>query len=1118
MVGVQGPLPDLEDEDQPRWQPLPFAQSYAKQLRAAFRFFGYRPHITEADPAGSAAALEQAVESVLEAGPGFVVVHILAHGKLADSGGVYVVGGDERPTRHDIESWLKLVEDTEPEESAPHVLFLLDLCYSGSAARREWQHTMPGHRRRAWVIAASGIGEQAYDGHLSRAVAEVLGRFANESVRVDPSVPYIPFHLFCRQVKDLVKEYTADGPPQEVLDPLVPASDAELSHLTFFPNPAYGRDGSRAVARDRMDRTVTALLDEVADVRHFVGRASGAEAVFGEGGPVFFRGRDAEVRSLSDWLRGKGRDLRVVTGKPGAGKSALLGALVCVAHPDLRGESHGLWKSLVGGPPVVDELAVVHARKRSVSEVMAALGRQWKLGSTRSVSDVVSALQGRDRPPVLILDALDEAEDPQELMKALLALSRVCRMLVGVRPGRFAPLFRRAGRGRIDLDRVRKQRLRGELRDYLRDVLATDSHYATVEGEGIADQLADGIARALARRGAPECGEFLVAALYVRRVLDQPVPDDPAGVRRLVTAVPRDLHKVMDLHRDDHQHILWMDPVLSALAFAQGDGMPEEVVRTTAAAFGPGKPRIEQVREALDAARFYLRHGVDDEGRTVYRLFHQGLADKLRSEKPDADAVFTQLLTFVPDSRRWATAEPYLLRHAAQHAADAGRLEELLDDPEFVLHADAEALERQLRLLDGARWRPKWARRDRLPPLARLYVDTADAHRYRTPSQRRQILTIAAAQRGEQELASALASGGSWRAHRVGRVPEHRLLQEIPWDSSTQPPVWVERRSRITSLVPVSLGGGSNVITASQDGKVRVWDLRERKVLGSGAPLFDVDKGKSMVACTVLDSVILATYWFDEMGGNSSRVNVWELPDARFVKQSVNVSRQLFVAVAGATVRDRPVAVLCGYRRRPLSFDAGLLVLWDLREDRRLGEPLLDQGAPLGCVAVVSVGGRPHAVTGGGDGTVRVWDLEAGQEVRVLAGHKGGVRCVAAASVEGRPYAVTGGGDGTVRVWDLEAGQEVRVLAGHKGGVRCVVVASVGGRPHTLTGGEDDTVRISDMLTGAEEDVLCLPEGLRALAVATDGMVVAALADMLIALEPGSGLPPFLPWSPVTCA
>jgi WD40 repeat protein len=69
----------------------------------------------------------------------------------------------------------------------------------------------------------------------------------------------------------------------------------------------------------------------------------------------------------------------------------------------------------------------------------------------------------------------------------------------------------------------------------------------------------------------------------------------------------------------------------------------------------------------------------------------------------------------------------------------------------------------------------------------------------------------------------------------------------------------------------------------------------------------------------------------------------------------------------------------------------------------------------------VTADGRT-AVSGGDDGTVRVWDLAGTAAPRVLTGHDGQVRGVAV-TADGQT-AVSGGGDGTVRVWDLAGDQE----------------------------------------------------------------------------------------------
>jgi hypothetical protein len=60
-------------------------------------------------------------------------------------------------------------------------------------------------------------------------------------------------------------------------------------------------------------------------------------------------------------------------------------------------------------------------------------------------------------------------------------------------------------------------------------------------------------------------------------------------------------------------------------------------------------------------------------------------------------------------------------------------------------------------------------------------------------------------------------------------------------------------------------------------------------------------------------------------------------------------------------------------------------------------------------------------------------------------------------TTHGRPLALTGARDGTVRVWDVRAGREVRVLEGHRGSVRCLDVN--GGR--CVSGSYDTEARVS---------------------------------------------------------
>ncbi|MFG2910318.1 WD40 repeat domain-containing protein [Kitasatospora sp. NPDC048286] len=116
----------------------------------------------------------------------------------------------------------------------------------------------------------------------------------------------------------------------------------------------------------------------------------------------------------------------------------------------------------------------------------------------------------------------------------------------------------------------------------------------------------------------------------------------------------------------------------------------------------------------------------------------------------------------------------------------------------------------------------------------------------------------------------------------------------------------------------------------------------------------------------------------------------------------------------------------------------------------------------------VPVDGREVVVTGGDDGTVRLWDLATGEAVgEPMADHVGQVRAVAAAELDGRAVAVSVGTDEVVRVWDLTTRRLLYPpLAGHFDWVTGVDTAVVRGRPVAVTCGDDLSVRVWDLATG----------------------------------------------------
>ena len=172
----------------------------------------------------------------------------------------------------------------------------------------------------------------------------------------------------------------------------------------------------------------------------------------------------------------------------------------------------------------------------------------------------------------------------------------------------------------------------------------------------------------------------------------------------------------------------------------------------------------------------------------------------------------------------------------------------------------------------------------------------------------------------------------------------------------------------------------------------------------------------------------------------------------------------------------RPVVVSGG--------DNGTVRVWDLAHSQPIGEPLRGHQGEVSAVAVAELDGRPVIISGSWDTTVRVWDLASGRSVGEpqhaqqdtarldpatdrQIGRLYSPQVRAAARLNGRPVTISGGEGDMVRIWDYHSGEPVgEPLYTDQGQISVITEAEVDGCPVVFCGGVDGTVWVWDLASG----------------------------------------------------
>ena len=248
------------------------------------------------------------------------------------------------------------------------------------------------------------------------------------------------------------------------------------------------------------------------------------------------------------------------------------------------------------------------------------------------------------------------------------------------------------------------------------------------------------------------------------------------------------------------------------------------------------------------------------------------------------------------------------------------------------------------------------------------------------------------------------------------------------WDPPTGREIRRLQLNHFPHSLAISIDGRQIAVgshTAPSTESVSLWDVESGRLIKA----FGGHK-QGLANCVAFssDGMLLLS------GGQDPSVCLWDMTAVREIQQF--------------TGHKEPVkaAAFTPDSRRVLAVSSDLAALWDIQTGR-----VIQTFPPKYCgYCAVSPDGRLALLRKG------LWDLETGQQLRLLEGHKGGVNA-ATISADGR-WGLTGSDDLTVRLWELSEAKQVACLEGHTQQVTTVALSPDG--RFALSGGYDNTVRI----------------------------------------------------------
>ncbi|MFM7674812.1 MAG: WD40 repeat domain-containing protein, partial [Synechococcus sp.] len=945
---------------------------------------------------------------------------------------------------------------------------------------------------------------------------------------------------------------------RELLRCWYPAMAAEL--VSTVLNLADGNPGLARLAADALDRKLatTATLSQLDAIKRR------REAIATHNKPL---GRsdwswpkaidDAHYRSLKrqgfvgrGWLKEElqawagqeqGEQALVIVADFGVGKSAFLAEVIdtatagrpVVAHHFCRADTSETLKPGRFVRSVAGQLALALPAYRDLLEEDDAKELRDRLDQAEMSFDqavqafeqaVLAPLRRIEPPPqplLLLVDALDEAQDPSGLAAANGTTATIVSLLA--RRAMYLPSWLKVvatSRRRWDVLNPLKQAFWPKEIDAEQDDNLDDLRQYTeqrCQGTRLQERLS------AARLTAKEVAEFLCSAkqssgkfLYIVLVLRALESGEmPLASRAALEALPPGLD---GFYKDTFQRrfpspelYTAIEPVLGLLCVQQepmGYSQLSAILEVSEDQIGLWLAPIEDLLRIQSVSTEEPPASPHDQWRVSFDhvSLEQWLTERStgRLPGPRAGRFGVQRDVAADRIRNWALAEveahrahtsPYLVRHLASHLPEPKRqavhaellgrfawlearlrlvgINALLADltvvqqassPQGSSGADFARLERALRhaahVVGASDGRDGMQGHQHLASqlLARLREDAAGP----------------ITQNLRHQATEWIHNAGGLAPRSASLVGSGALLRTLPL------------RSGVLAVVPLPDG---RVACGCSDGTIQLRD----PVSGTCSAVFDGHQGGLVIALAVLPDGRLAS------GSSDTTIRLWELAPSAAGGGSV-----VFKGHQGSVMA---LVVLLDGRLASCSDDFTIR-LWDLARSEAGGSSVVFEGHPGSVfgewVMALAVLRDGRLASGSSDSTIRLWDLahsETGGSSVVFKGHRGSVNALAVLP-DGR--LASGSTDSTIRLWDLansETGGGSIDFKSHQRGVNALAVLPDG---CLASGSDDSTIRLWDLEHSVADGGPVVFEGHRgsvnALAVLPDGRLASGSTDSTIRL------------------